>query len=142
MPARRTARSLPPHSGQERPSCGCAAPIRKSSYALCGSSKSRAGAMSISTAVPRKPTRAADRAGGAPASALRAVALDRLGVGRIGTHIDAALPAALQRVDDAEPHTADALDLDLDAFAVLQGAEPFVIGAASNQVARIEGHDR
>ena len=33
-------------------------------------------------------------------SALRAVSLDCLGVGRVGAHIDPALPAPLQRVDD------------------------------------------
>src|SRR5712691_1203205 len=36
---------------------------------------------------------------GCPFSPLWAVALDRLGVGRIDAHVDAALPAALQGID-------------------------------------------
>src|SRR3981189_3541714 len=64
------------------------------------------------------------------ASALRAVAADRFGVGRIDAHVDALLPAALQGIDDVERHPADVLDLDLDPLAVLQRAEPLVIGAA------------
>src|SRR6266851_4862291 len=75
-------------------------------------------------------------------SAGRAVTLDGFGVGRIGAHVDAALPAALERVDDFEAHAADLLDLDLDALAVLQGAEPLMVGAARDQIARVQCHDR
>ena len=60
----------------------------------------------------------------------------------IGPHVDAPLPAALQRVDDIQPHAPDMLHLDLDGLAVLQGAEPLVVGAAGDDVAGIEGHDR
>src|SRR5205085_6084978 len=69
------------------------------------------------------------RAGGS-AGTLRAVPFDCLRVGRVGAHINAALPAALQRVDDIERHPPDALDLDLHSLAVLQCTEPLVIGAA------------
>jgi len=57
------------------------------------------------------------------ACAVRAVPLDGFGVGRIGAHIDAALPLALQGIDDGERHAADRPDLDLDPLAILQGAE-------------------
>ena len=43
--------------------------------------------------------------------------------------------------DDVERHAADVLNLDLHRFAVLQRAEPFVVGAAGDQVAGVERHD-
>src|SRR5579859_6474280 len=78
----------------------------------------------------------------ASSSAWRAMAADRLGVRRIGAHIDPPLPFALQRIGNLQRHAADLLDLDLDALAVLQGAEPLVVGAAGDDVAGVEGHDR
>ena len=40
------------------------------------------------------------------------VAAHRLRVGRVGAHVDAALPAALQRIGDTKLHAADPLDLE------------------------------
>jgi hypothetical protein len=48
-----------------------------------------------------------------------AVAPNRFWVRRIGTHVDAALPFAFERIRDVERHPADALDLNFDRLAVL-----------------------
>src|SRR5262249_57803062 len=66
---------------------------------------------------------------GVSADALRTVATDRLGIGGIGAHVDAALPLALERVGDLERHTSDPFDLDVDGLAVLHRPQPFLSGA-------------
>ncbi len=58
-----------------------------------------------------------------------------------GAHVDAALPSALKRVGRRwKLHATDMLHLDLDRLAILQGAEPLVVGAAGDEVAGIQGH--
>src|SRR4051812_23955566 len=66
-------------------------------------------------------------------AALRTVALHRVRIGRVDAHIDAALPAPLQRIAHLERHLAEADDLDIHALAVLQEAEPLMVGAAGDQ---------
>ena len=48
---------------------------------------------------------------------------------------------ALQRIANVEPHAPDALDLEVDDFAVLQRSETLVVGSARDHVAGIERHD-
>src|SRR5436309_8121655 len=75
-------------------------------------------------------------------SHLRAIALDRLGIRRVGAHVDALLPGAREGITDAELHAADPVDLEVDNLAVLQRTQALVVGAAGDHVARVEGHDR
>jgi hypothetical protein len=63
-----------------------------------------------------------------------AMAFDRLGVGGIGAHVDAAFPLSFQYVGNLQRHLADVLDLDLDRLAVLKRPEALVIGAAGNEI--------
>jgi len=73
---------------------------------------------------------------------LGSVALDGFGIGRVGAHVDALLPRALERIAHVEPHAPDAVDLEVHDLAVLQRAEAFVVGATRDDVARVERHDR
>src|SRR5262249_33619777 len=68
---------------------------------------------------------------------LRTVAPDRLGIGRVSAHVYPALPSSPQGVDDFQRHPADALDVYFDGLAVLQCTEPFVVGAAGDQIASV-----
>src|SRR5512143_622301 len=72
----------------------------------------------------------------------RAMAFDRLGVGGIGAHVDAAFPFSFQWIGNLQRHLADVLDLDLDRLAVLKRPEALVVGAAGNEIPRIHSHHR
>ena len=74
-------------------------------------------------------------------SSRRTVALDGLGVGRVGAHVDALVPRALERVAHVEAHAADPVDLEVHDLAVLQRTQPLVVGAAGDEVAGVQGHD-
>src|SRR3972149_1180876 len=50
------------------------------------------------------------------------------------------LPLALHRVDDRVGAAPDLLDLDLADVTVLQRAEALMVGAAEDEVARLERH--
>src|SRR5882762_4162774 len=65
----------------------------------------------------------------------------RLLVRRAGAQIDAALPLAFERVAHAHPHTANLFQFDLAEFAVLERAQPLMIGATGDDIARVQGHD-
>src|SRR6266436_9040209 len=87
--------------------------------------------------------RAADRRWpSASARGLGSVALDGFGIGRVGAHVDALLPRALERIAHVEPHAPDAVDLEVHDLAVLQRPEAFVVGATRDDVARVKRHDR
>src|SRR4030095_2755021 len=60
---------------------------------------------------------------------------------RAGAQIDAALPLALERVVHAYPHAADLVQFDLTEFAILERAQPLMVSAAGDNVARVQGHD-
>src|SRR5215470_17276969 len=65
------------------------------------------------------------------------IALYRLRVGRVRAHIDALLPGALEGIAHAQAHAANVLDLEVHDLAVLQRAEPLVVGAAGNEIAGV-----
>src|SRR6266850_7780581 len=75
------------------------------------------------------------------ARARRPVALDGLRVRRVGAHVDALLPGALERIADVEAHAPDAVNLEVDDLAVLERPQAFVVRAARDEVARVERHD-
>src|SRR6185437_13638692 len=78
------------------------------------------------------------------ASALlaRPIALHGFRMRGVDAHVNAALPAALEWIAHRKLHAADFFDLDLHRLAVLQRAEPLVIGAAGDEVAGIHRHHR
>jgi hypothetical protein len=51
---------------------------------------------------------------------LRAVAFDRVSIGRIRTHVNPALPCALERIGDLQRHPTDVLDFNIHTLAILQ----------------------
>src|SRR5712691_8939761 len=73
---------------------------------------------------------------------LGSIALDGLGIRRVGAHVDALLPGACEGITDAELHAADPVDLEVDDLAVLQRTQALMVGAAGDHVAGVEGHDR
>src|SRR5665647_78636 len=75
-------------------------------------------------------------------SRLRPMTFDRVGIGRIRTHVNSALPCAFERIGNLQRHLTNVLDFNLDGLAVLQRAKALVVGAAGDQVAGIHGHDR
>lgn len=70
------------------------------------------------------------------------VPLYGLRVGGVGPHVDAPLPDPFQGVRDVEGHATHPLYLHLHHLAVLEGAQPLVVGAAGDNVPRVEGQDR
>src|SRR5262249_38716457 len=52
-----------------------------------------------------------------------------------------AFPLTLERVADAHPHAADLLEFDLTELAILEWAQPLMVGATGDDVARVQGHD-
>src|SRR5215470_10845801 len=51
-------------------------------------------------------------------------------------------PRALEVIPHVEAQAAQAVGLDLDPVAVLEAAQPTVVGAGREDVARLEGVDR
>src|SRR5215472_9082018 len=72
----------------------------------------------------------------------RAIALDGLRMRRVGPHVDALLPRALERILHGQPHPPDAVDLEVHGLAVLQGTQTLVVGAAGDEIPGVERHDR
>src|SRR5262245_39783074 len=96
---------------------------------------------SLANAPGRESRRRAVRSAGVLGPGLLLRPPYRFLVRRARSQKDTALPLALERVTHAYPHAADLLEFDLAELAVLERAQPLVIGATGDDVARVQGHD-